>query len=58
MIEDGDRHHCAQSARLENGVDGAGYTNDHVVVEFVLDNNVDKFGARMARRRPSNHLTK
>jgi hypothetical protein len=58
MIEDGDRHHRAQSARLKNGVDGAGGTHDHVVVIFILDNHVDKLGTRLARGRPSNHLTK
>jgi hypothetical protein len=47
MIEDGDRHHCAQSARLENGVDGARDTHDHIVVEFILDDDVDKLGSRL-----------
>jgi hypothetical protein len=56
MIEDGDRHHGAQSARLENGVDGAGNAHDHVVIEFVLDDNVNKLGSRPAGSRPSNHL--
>jgi hypothetical protein len=56
MIEDGDRHHGAQSARLENGVDGAGNAHDHVVVKFVLDDNVNKLGSRPAGGRPSNHL--
>jgi hypothetical protein len=49
MTEDGDRHHGPQSARLENGVNSAGDAHDHVVVEFVLDHDVDKLGARLAR---------
>jgi hypothetical protein len=56
MIEDGDRHHGAESARLENGVDGVCNAHDHVVIEFVLDNHVNKLGSRLAGCRPSNHL--
>ena len=37
MIPDGDRHHRAQSARLEHGVDVIRDPDDHVVVKFILD---------------------
>ena len=50
MIEDGDRHHGAQSACLENGIDSARDADDHVVIEFVLDDDVDKLGTRLLAR--------
>ena len=49
MVEDGDRHHGAQSARLENGIHGARNTHNHVVVEFILDDDIDELGTRRSR---------
>jgi hypothetical protein len=49
MIKDGDRHHRAESARFEHGVDRARHANDDIVVEFVLHDDVNKFGSGLAR---------
>jgi hypothetical protein len=49
MVEDGDRHHGSQSACLEDRVNGVRHAHDHVVVELVLDDHVNKLGARLAR---------
>jgi hypothetical protein len=48
MVEDGDRHHRAQSACLEYRELCARNAQNHVVIEFVLDNDVDKLGSRLA----------
>ena len=53
MVEDGDRHHGPESARLENCVNGVRDPNDHVVVEFVLDHDVDKLDGAVAARATS-----
>ena len=55
MIEDGDRHHDAQSACLEHGIHGIRNAHNHVVIVFVLHNDIDKLGAGLACQGPSNH---
>ena len=54
MVPDGDRHHRTQSARLENREDPIRDPNDHVVMEFVLDDHVDELGAGVSCHRPRN----
>ena len=45
MIEDGDRHHEAQSACLEHGIHGIQNAHNHVVIVFVLHDDINKLGA-------------
>ncbi len=57
MVQDGDRHHRAQSARPENEEKVDGDPDNHVVMKFVLDYHIHEFGSRLPAQRPLDDLS-
>ena len=56
MVPDGDRHHVAQSGRVEDGVDVGPDANDHVIGELVQPDDVEELSRRVEGPEPAHHI--